>query len=211
MNKIVNINLGGYPFTIDDNAYESLSKYLKTIDRHFSSSDGHDDIIFDIESRMAELLKEALPSGGIVTQKHVDDIIAIMGTPESFGAETDFEESSSSNHSTGNTYNKKRLFRNPEDKYLGGVSSGLAAFFGVENANWVRLLFIILASMGMGVFVYILLWVFVPTAKTSSDFLSMRGEPINITTISKSVENELSDIKNKISDLGNEFKNMKFL
>ncbi len=211
MNKIVNINLGGYPFTIDDDAYESLSRYLKTIDRHFSKSEGHDDIIFDIESRMAELLKENLPSGGIVTQKHVDEIIAIMGTPESFGAETDFEESSSAHQTSGATHNRKRLFRNPEDKYLGGVSSGLAAFFGVENPNWVRLLFVILASMGMGVFVYILLWVFVPTAKTSSDFLSMRGEPINITTISKSVENELSDIKNKISDLGNEFKNMKFL
>ncbi len=211
MNKIVNINLGGYPFAIDDDAYHSLSKYLKTIDSHFSKSAGHEDIVFDIENRMAELLKEKTKSNGIVSQKHVDEIVEIMGRPESFTDETHFEEEWT-DAAASDSHGKKRLFRNPDDKVLGGVCSGLASYFGVEKALYVRLIFLFFFFFaGMGTLVYILLWIFVPTAKSSSDFLMMRGEPINASTIAKTVEQELHELKNKISDLGNEFKNMKFL
>lgn len=210
MNKVVNINLGGFPFTIDDDAYSSLDKYLKTINKHFSKSEGHEDIVFDIENRIAELLREKMKSNQIVTQKHIGQIIEIMGRPESFTDEGSEETSNASSKSKQSTSQQRKLFRNPEDKYIGGVCSGLAAYFGIDNPNWVRLLFVILlVTMGVGPFVYIILWIFVPEAKHASDFLSMRGEPINAQNIAKTVEQELSDIKDKISDLGNEFKNIK--
>ena len=89
MNKIFNINLGGYPFTIDDDAYHTLDKYLATIKRHFSRSEGCDDIITDIEARIAELFNQELKGQPIVGMREVDRVIKVMGTPEEFGAEED--------------------------------------------------------------------------------------------------------------------------
>ena len=87
MNKVFNINLGGYPFTIDEDAYEHLSNYLKTIHNHFRQSEGYEEITSDIEARLAEIFREQLGDRPIVTLRYVEDAIAIMGTPEDFGAE----------------------------------------------------------------------------------------------------------------------------
>ena len=81
MNKVININLGGYPFTIDEDAYQHLSKYLDTIHSHFNQSEGYEEITGDIETRLAELFQESLENRPIVTLKDVNAAIAIMGTP----------------------------------------------------------------------------------------------------------------------------------
>ena len=91
MNKIYNINLGGYPFTIDDDAYKVLDKYLKAITGHFSGSEGCEDIISDIEARIAELFNEHLKGQPIVGLREVESMIAVMGTPEEFGAAPEAE------------------------------------------------------------------------------------------------------------------------
>ena len=90
MKKVLNINLGGYPFTIDDDAYEHLDIYLKTIHGHFENSEGYEEITNDIESRMAELFQEQLGNHPIVTINDVKNVIAIMGTPEDFDTPGDF-------------------------------------------------------------------------------------------------------------------------
>jgi len=87
MNKTFNINLGGYPFAIDEDAYEYIQNYLNTIRRHFSASDGCDEIIYDIEVRMAELFQEHLNGRSIISMKEIDEVIMIMGKPEDFGAD----------------------------------------------------------------------------------------------------------------------------
>ncbi len=209
MNKVFNINLGGYPFTIDEDAYEHLSKYLKAIHRHFESSEGYEEITGDIEARLAELFQEQQSGRPIVTIKDVKSAIAVMGTPEEFGAqpledeepkqETETNEKKSS-YRTG-----KRLFRNSEDEVVGGVCSGIAAYFGIQDPLWVRIAFIVLTiSGGLAIPAYLILWAVLPKAETAGDRLAMRGEPINVSNIGKIVEEEIDNLTKRMSDLGDE-------
>ena len=92
MNKVLNINLGGYPFVIDDVAYIQLEKYLKQLQRHFNGSQGYDDILHDIESRLAELFTEKMGPRQIIMNKDVEACINIMGLPEEFGDVQDDEQ-----------------------------------------------------------------------------------------------------------------------
>lgn len=206
MNKTFNINLGGYPFSIDEDAYEYIQNYLDTIRRHFSASEGCDEILYDIEARMAELFQEHLKGRAIISMKEIDEVIMIMGKPEDFGA----EPMSETGQASGNRYNKgagriktgKRLFRDPDDKKLGGVCSGIAAYFGIEDPLWLRIFFV-LAALFSGGFIFVLymvLWFMVPEATTSGDKLAMRGEPATVQNIAKVVEEELNELGDKINE-----------
>lgn len=215
MNKTFNINLGSYPFAIDEDAYNYIQNYLDTIRRHFSTSDGCDEILYDIEVRMAELFAEHLKGRAIISMKEVDEVIMIMGKPEDFGAEPMSEQHSYSSTRGRRSDTKintgKRLFRDPEDKKVAGVCSGISAYFGIEDPLWVRLIFVLLLFTGMGAITYIVLWALVPEASTTSDKLAMRGEPATIENIAKVVETELSELGDKINewskDLGSKKKN----
>ncbi|MEM1324304.1 MAG: PspC domain-containing protein [Bacteroidota bacterium] len=206
MNKIVNINLGGYPFSIDEDAYGRLSRYLNTIHHHFETSEGYDEITTDIEIRMAELFQERMGSRAIVTTADVEAAISIMGTPEDFGA-APMEEEPTRKKKTTNKFGiqtGKRLFRNEEDAVLGGVCSGLAAYLGIKDPLWLRLILIllVLSSAGFLVPAYFVLWAVIPEAKTAADRLAMRGERINASNIGKMVEEEMKDLSSRISDIG---------
>lgn len=201
MNKVFNINLGGYPFTIDEDAFEHLNRYLDAIKRHFKATEGRDEILNDIETRMAELLQERLNNRSIVSLKDVREVIVIMGTPEEFGAEPIGEgEASQKQYKTG-----KKLYRNTDDEVVGGVCSGIAAYFGIQDPVWVRLFFVIFTlSGGFGVPLYIILWSILPKAETASDRLSMRGEPINFSTIGKIIQEEFLKFSEGVSKFGEE-------
>ncbi|MFN8337462.1 MAG: PspC domain-containing protein [Saprospiraceae bacterium] len=204
MNKTFNINLGGYPFAIDEDAYDYVQVYLDTIRHHFSSSEGCDEIIYDIEVRMAELFQDHLKGRSIISMKEIDEVIMIMGKPEDFGAEPMNEPHAFTTKSSKNSYSNlgtgKRLFRDPDDKKVGGVCSGIAAYLGIEDPLWVRLIFVLFMFTGMGVITYFVLWALVPEATTSSDKLAMRGEPATIENIAKLVEEELSGLGDKINE-----------
>lgn len=211
MNKVQQINLGGVPFTIDEDALEHLTRYLDTIHAHFRQSDGYEEITQDIEARMAELFQEGMGQRQIVTLKDVRDAIVIMGTPEDFGAEpideTLSEEEPKRSHRRTHDYRTgRRLFRNPDDEVIGGVCSGIAAYFGISDPLWIRLIFIIVTiSGGFGIPAYIILWAILPKAETASDRLAMRGEPINVSNIGRIIEEEIEHISNKVSEFGNDF------
>jgi len=216
MNKVFNINLGGYPFTIDEDDYDHLRNYLKTIHAHFSTSEGYEEITSDIEIRVAELFQEKLNGKPIVTLKDVKSTISIMGTPEDFGAEPletaafksteqAKDKGSKSSYRTG-----RRLFRNPEDEVVGGVCSGIAAYFGIEDPLWVRILFVLITiSGGFGIPAYLIMWAIVPQAETAGDRLAMKGEKINVSNIGKIIEEEIDHISDKVSELGHEFSSKK--
>jgi len=217
MNKVLNINLGGYPFTIDDDAFEHLENYLETIHQHFKKSEGYDEITSDIEARMAELFQEQLNGRSIVTVRDVESCIAIMGTPEEFGADAmedeDFYEKAQSHahthsHADSKQTNYKtgrRLFRDSDDMTVGGVCSGIAAYFGVEDPLWVRLLFVLGFFSGtIGLWVYLILWAIIPEAKNAGDKLAMRGEPINVSNIGKIIEDEIDIFADKLDEIGSE-------
>lgn len=208
MNKVFNINLGGYPFTIDEDAYEHLSNYLKTIHNHFRDSEGYEEITTDIETRMAELFQENLNSRPIVTLTDVKDSIAVMGTPEDFGAEPlqdDAPKSSKSGKAKAKFKPGKKLYRNSEDEVIGGVCSGIAAYLGVQDPLWIRLAWIlVIMSGGVGIPLYLILWAILPKAESASDRLAMRGEPINISNIGKIIEEEMDHFSEKMNALGDE-------
>ena len=202
MNKIFNINLGGYPFVIDHDAYYRLDKYLNRIKKHFSKSEAGEEIMSDIETRIAELFNEHLKGQPIVSIREVDSMIGVMGTPQDFGAPTDdWETDDSSEKSSSRKFRSgRRLYRNTEEKVIGGVCSGLAAYFGVEDPLLFRLLFVVLFFSGVGIIAYIIFWIAVPSAKTSAEKLSMKGEPINVTNIARKVEEELNNLSTTITD-----------
>ncbi len=203
MNKVFNVNLGGYPFTIDEDAYNELNQYLKTIHHHFRNSEGYEEITSDIEMRLAELFEENLNGRAIVTIKDIKVAIAIMGTPEDFGAEPIWEESSEARteESESDYRTGKRLFRNPDDEVVGGVCSGIASYFGINDPLWIRLAFILIAfSGGIGLPLYLVLWAIVPKAESSADRLAMRGENINVSNIAQMIEEEINHLSSRLSD-----------
>jgi phage shock protein PspC (stress-responsive transcriptional regulator) len=215
MNKTFNINLGGYPFSIDEDAFNYIQNYLHKIRDHFADSQGCDEILYDIEVRMAELFQEHLKGKAIIGMKEIDEIVMIMGKPEDFGAQpmdetyTAYDSRSRSKQQSHTSRPKintgKRLFRDSDDKKVGGVCSGLAAYFGVEDPTWIRLIFLVGLFFGFGIMVYLAFWFIVPEATSSSDKLAMRGEPATINNIAKYVEEELKDLGNRINEWGNEF------
>ncbi len=216
MNKIVNINLGGFPFTVDEEAYSLLQSYLETLEAHFSHSQGHEEILFDIEARMAELLQENNTPNTIVSKKNLNDAIAIMGTPQDFGAVTSDEDhiDQTSTEKRSSKNRAKRLFRDPDDKVISGVCAGLASYFGWNDPLWVRIFALLLIfTGGISIIVYIVLMVIVPEANSSADKLAMKGEPINVKTIAKTVKDEFDGIVERgsenISSLGSKKKSIK--
>lgn len=208
MNKTVTINISGIIFHIEEDAYESLSKYLITIKGYFSKTDGGNEIMSDIESRIAELLQQKISaSKQVVLMMDVDHVKSIMGKPEEFGGEHTKEETSSNEEqpNTGAEKVKRRLFRNPDEKAIGGVCSGLAEYFDVDTV-WIRLaMFLLIFFGGISLWVYIILWIIIPEAKTTADKFAMRGESANINNIMQSFKDEANDVKNRFKN--NDFAN----
>ena len=170
MKKIININLSGRVIPIEDSAYEKLQGYIESLRRYFSHEEGRDEIINDIESRIAELMNEKVRKGATsVTDADIDEIIASMGRPEDFdedNADTaePTKQAQQQQYTHAETKAKKRLYRDSGDKFIGGVCSGIAAYLNVDPAI-VRILFAIITfgGFGLGFLIYILLWIILPT------------------------------------------------
>jgi phage shock protein PspC (stress-responsive transcriptional regulator) len=206
MNKTININLGGFFFHIDEIAYQKLRKYLATISKSLSDdSQGKNEIIADIEARISELLTEKITdSRQVVSEGNIEDIIVIMGQPEDY---TEGEEaySDSSYSYKRNSASGKKLFRDGDDKFLGGVASGVAHYFDIDTI-WIRLLFLIVtvAGVGAGILVYIALWILLPEAKTTAEKLQMEGEAVNIDNIEKKIREEFTNVSESFRNAANQ-------
>ena len=201
MNKTVNINLAGVFFHIDENAYTKLQHYLDAIKRSLTNTQGQDEIIADIEARIAELFNEKIKTDRqVIGTKEVDEVIAVLGQPEDYMLDEEIFEDEPSHTRPGTT--GKQLFRDTEHSYVGGVSSGLGHYLKIE-AIWVRILWIILtlASSGAFILIYIALWIFVPEAKTTADKLSMRGEAVNLSNIERKIREEFENVSGRVKDV----------
>lgn len=177
MKKIININLSGRVIPIEDSAYEKLQSYIESLRKYFANEEGRDEIINDIESRIAELLDEKIRKGASsATEADVEEIITSMGKVEDFEAE-EVAEAKDTNQQSGQQSNqqsqnysytekksKGRLYRDSGDKFIGGVCSGIAAYMNVDPAI-VRILFAIITfgGFGLGFLAYIILWIVLPT------------------------------------------------
>ena len=190
MNKTININLAGTFFHIDEDAFQKLQGYLEAIKNSLTNSQGQTEILADIEARIAELFGEqVIHDRQVVSLKDVEEIINIMGQPEDYIVDEEIfdDEPTSNSNNTNKSYSRK-LFRDTGNAYIGGVSSGLAYYFGVDSL-WIRILWVFLFfGFGTGILLYILLWILMPAAKTTVDKLAVSGKPINISNMDKKVK-----------------------
>ena len=202
MKTTIKINLSGQIFTLDDDAYQVLKDYLDSISKRFRDTEEGNEIIGDIESRIAELFQEKISEKKqVITIEDVRNIISIMGTPEDILDEDEAAEEEQSRRSA-NGKKTRKLYRDPDNMAIGGVCSGLGAYFGIEN--WLmRLLWVILffATGGGLIFIlYIVLWIAVPKAMTVAEKLEMRGEKVTVSNIEKTIKEEYETVKENVKE-----------
>jgi phage shock protein PspC (stress-responsive transcriptional regulator) len=213
MNKTVTINISGIIFHIEEDAYETLSKYLLTIKSYFSKADGGTEIMSDIEARIAEMLQSKTSAvKQVVLMSDVDFVMESMGKPEEFGGDSSDSNSSENHDEQTDNINglqnvKKRLYRDGDSKVLGGVCSGIANYFSIDVV-WIRIALLILTFFaGLNIIFYVILWIAIPEAKTTAEKLAMKGEKADINNISKAVKEEAEQLKKRFEKYGDEFKN----
>lgn len=199
MNKTININLANVFFHIDEDAFIKLDKYLKTIESYLAKEESKDEILQDIEARIAELFTESMAHDKqVINLSQVNKMIAIMGEPEAYKIDDEEDYSSTSSKSRPS----KKLYRDIERNYIGGVSAGLNHYLGL-NLLVIRLIWVISAffSFGATVAIYVILWAVTPAARTTAQKLDMQGEPVNLTNIERKVKESYSKFADKVGDI----------
>jgi phage shock protein PspC (stress-responsive transcriptional regulator) len=196
MKITVSINLGGYSFNIDEDAYAELKMYLRNLELHFAHEESASEILSDIETRMAELFRTKITSyKQVINIEDVRQAISVLGTPEDI-SDSDGPTSREKFSSPG----YHRMYRDPDNRIIGGVCSGMGAYWNIDPLI-VRIIFIALAlAGGVGVMVYLILYIVLPEAKTTAQKIEMKGEPVNIHNIKDAVKKEFDSVR----------KNMKF-
>ena len=200
MKKTVNINLGGIIFHIDEDAFEQLKAYLSRIKAHYNEEEGCEEIASDIEARIAELLQEK--SIQIISTSDVDTIISTMGEPERYEEDEETTEEDTESPYT-NKKTKRRIYRDKDNEVVGGVCSGIAAYFDIDPVI-IRLLALIGMFAGGGILVYLILWAIIPEAKTTAQKLQMKGEKVNAENIKKTIQKEFDSLKSTVENLDTE-------
>jgi phage shock protein PspC (stress-responsive transcriptional regulator) len=191
MKKAINVSIGGSIFYIEEDAYEELQRYLEGVRAHFARFPDSEEIVSDMEARIAERLR--MKNGGlvetpIVTKEDVAQLIAVMGRVEDFEGTKGEEDGSGSSRAERSTRDGRRKFmRDPDDKLLFGVSGGLGAYFGVDPIIF-RIAFVAATLLwGWGILVYVILWLVTPEASSTTEKMEMRGEPITLASLEEEV------------------------
>ena len=183
MNKTVSIHIQGFAFILEDKAYEQLSAYLNDLNRVLQHEEGREEIIQDVELRIVELLQEKVNGQQVVQLQVIEQIIQLLGSPEAFGDEENVATEQTTFESTESQVAEKRFFRDTDSAILGGVASGVAAYFHIDVV-FVRVAFVLFTMVfGSGIPIYLLLWIITPVAKTASEKLQMKGMPVNVESI----------------------------
>ncbi|WP_312824445.1 PspC domain-containing protein [Epilithonimonas sp.] len=197
MNKTLSIALAGFSFMIDEHAYIKLSDYLNALRNSLDAQEA-DEVMHDIEIRMVEIFKEVLAKREVINDSDVEKVIAQIGTPEQIDEQEEayFSEGkqskskSSTSYSSYSSNSQKQLFRDPERQKIAGVCAGLGAYFGMD-ITWMRLiwvgaflfLWVAPGSSFLVVILYFILWAVLPKAESASDFLKMKGKPLNFDNL----------------------------
>lgn len=212
MKKTFTANLNGTVFHIEEDAYDQLQRYLANIRAKFSGSAEAEEIMADIEARIAELFTERLQSRQAVSMGDVDHVKQVMGQPEDYveadGPEGPADQAERAFHQYG-TRRRKRLFRDPDDRWVGGVISGLANYFGTEPM-WFRIAFIVVVIAGWGspVLIYLIMWALVPLAVTAAERLEMQGEDVTVENIKRKFDEGAERFKSGAEKMAGEAREM---
>lgn len=202
MKKTLTVNLGGTVFHIDEDAYQLLDKYLSNLRIHFGKEEGADEIMSDFELRISEILNERVRLGNeVITIGYVESVIERMGKVEDL---FDEEPVSSAGYKQADEAGKervnRRLFRNPDDRILGGVCGGLAAYLGCDPTPTRLLIFLLMFFFGIIIPIYFILWLIIPMAHTATEKLQMRGESITVENIGKTVTDGFERVSSNVND-----------
>ena len=185
---------------MDEDAYQKMSKYFEAVKRSLSNSSGQDEIMKDIEMRVAELITERqLSDRTVVNNADVEDVIKIMGQPEDYRIDDEAEAPKTENYYASS--GRKKLYRDKDRGTIAGVCTGLGHYFGVE-ALWFKIVFLIFvfAGFGSGIIAYFVLWIAIPKANTTSEKLEMTGQPVTISSIEKKVREEFDSVSEKFKN-----------
>jgi len=187
MKKTVTINLADMVFHIDEDAYDQLKNYMDSIKVSLPNNESKEEIMEDIEARMAELFNDRLKSRKeVISYQDVQAIQEAMGAPSAFGE--DDTEKSDANRPPPET-NKANLYRDLEHNVVGGVCSGIGQYYNFDPI-WLRLAFVLLIMLsGSGLLIYLILWVIIPGAKTPTQKMEMRGKRVTVSNIEKNFNN----------------------
>lgn len=195
MKKTVSVNIKGINFLIEEDAYEKLENYLLRLKHSLNNQEGADEIIEDIEIRIAELCTKNLDDKReVVELADIEKILETLGDPSQFVDEedessfTDKKFSSQTHEDTSNSKNEKRLFRDTDNAQIAGVCQGIANYFNIDVVI-IRIIWALIFFFGgFGLLLYIILWIVIPKANTSIDRLRMKGKPITVETVREEVE-----------------------
>jgi phage shock protein PspC (stress-responsive transcriptional regulator) len=205
MKKVVQTNIGGRHFFMDEDAYQVMNEYLDSLKAHFEKEkEVANEIIGDIEHRMAELLESRITdSKKVISLEDVLETIKILGKIEDFefmDSTGQYKEEKAEDEEEP-SYSRKenrRLYRDPDNSYIAGIGGGIGAYFNIDPL-WPRLvLFALIFANGFGIILYLILWVVIPKATSTAQKLQMKGEPVTVRNIEKSISDEYQKVKKNI-------------
>ena len=213
MKKNISVNIFGTLYPIDEDAYELLQKYNDNMRRYYSQREGGDERADDVEHRVAELLSELRANGTeAITIEHIKEIIDRIGDPQAMD-DGDSENTETGqnvkNNAYGNPVNQninetpevapsnRKLFRDPEDKIVGGVMSGISHYFGLNEPLLLRLAMVLLLIASLTTFgiIYLVAWILIPEAITPEDRLRMYGKPVSAKAINEEMMRGLNNTR----------------
>ncbi len=215
MERIIQINIAGRMVPIEEDAYLVLKDYINSLERQFTGDDGKE-IIEDIENRIAELFAIRLESGAhSIVKADVQKVIETLGTANDLndGRNTtsnnrqQYSQNTGRQSYQGQTYTRARLLRDPYDKVIGGVCSGIGHYFDIDPVI-VRLIMVVLfLTAGIGLLAYIIAWAVIPAARSREELHGMtNGSPVTFNDISRNVEAEMQDLKRRGEQMSRELK-----
>lgn len=195
MKITVSINLGGFSFNIDEDAYAELKRYLKNLELHFAGEQSSAEILSDIESRMAELFRSKLTGyKQVITIEDVRQVISVMGTPEDL---TDNDTPGADSRFSSTAYH--RMYRDPDHRIIGGVCAGMGAYWRIDPLI-LRVIFLaLILAGGIGILIYLILYIVLPEARTTAQKIEMKGNPVNINNIKNAVKKEFDSVRKNMN------------
>lgn len=215
MQRIIQINIAGRIIPIEEDAYQLIKDYITALERQFASEEGKDEIIQDIEGRIAELFNIRLQSGSpAIDRVDVQKVTDTLGPASELHDNGQKSTNAGSSYGTNSSqswqqyqYTRQRLYRNPFDKVLGGVCSGIANYFDIDPVI-LRLIFAVLfLTFGIGLLAYIIAWIVIPMAKTPEELRYMSGgQHMTFDDIKRNMGEEMKDLKKRGEQMSRELK-----
>lgn len=213
MQRIIQINIAQRVIPIEEDAYMILRDYISSLERQFSNEEGREEIIQDIEYRIAELFGIRLSGGApAIDRADVKKVMETLGHASDLGGNPVQNlpvryEKQQQQYNGQDPNQKRRLYRNPYEKILGGVCGGIASYFDIDPVI-VRLIVAVCVLVGgVGLLAYIIAWIAIPLARTPQQLSYMQGgEPMNFHDIARNMSDELQDLKKRGEEMSKELK-----